>query len=876
MNFGEMELPSAGYEWPRRKQNPRHAVITPPNIRPDVDQSPSLTSSISIPTTVVRCQSPSILNSSSSVRQPRLPLPPFQSPNLRSTDTQKKNNLDLKNVPQAFPATPPIWIEPESSRQNTGNACDASTATRICEVHITDEDTIPSEEHKIQCIDLEPRSPTPTDRTPYIRFALDQLTRTRDAREIAYLSSETPSVEYPIDRIIPDYGLSYTAPKTEVVGYSSPECLEPLPNDRMGSEFDFDLEPMTPEKEREGLALTRKYRSSPKPVKHSLTFYPPVSSSEPENKKETLELPSNGFPIFIPAPEAPQISFRYPELTFIPMILRPFSFFTLSCACIFMIAFLSVVESMHKIGFAGWNGKMSGRQFFLFRVSPQLLAGLIFIYIQCVSSAITRIMPFISLAANDARQRSEGLFMILHPTIFRPIRGKKLRINICLCIYLLSILIIPLQSAMFTVTPVNKSWQWVTVKGIIRTLIVIYSLILGASIVSGLFFHHRITGLMWDPRSLADIVTMLPRSNALKDYSGTDILKSTEDIRNRLDARHERLGYWKLQNSPTELFYCLGEEGVTLQHSPWKTMDRLSELTLGRCPDAERPAPRHDRRIRYRFIPWYMRDLSVVIWSMIGFTFLLVILTLSFVPPVAIRKGFAPFSNGVSKLPSFSIANILFSFVPSIIGMLLYLLFQPLDMALRILKPWTELSGPEGATADESLLLDYSAALPIQSTLSAISAGHYRIAATSFLSDLFVFIPILSGALFSPEILPSTSVRIMPNPCVAIILLVLFLMYLFGLLLLISGHDRMYLPHGVTCLAEIISFFHNSHILEDAAFLGVRTKAELATRLLAEKTSGGTHRWAFGVFRGRDGKESLGVERVGRSPGVGLMVLSER
>ncbi len=264
----------------------------------------------------------------------------------------------------------------------------------------------------------------------------------------------------------------------------------------------------------------------------------------------------------------------------------------------------------------------------------------------------------------------------------------------------------------------------------------------------------------------------------------------------------------------------------------------------------------------------------VVFWCVAGFILLLALFIVSFLPSTTIRNGFSPLVPVVAISGGFSVAKFLYSFIPSIIGMLLYLFYQPLDMAFRKLQPWTELGKSEGATAEESLLLDYTAALPISCTITAFSARHYRVALTSLLSFFFIVIPILAGGVFFPLTTPTLQIRMIPNLPAFYIILALLTLYLFGLLLLIPNRYPMHLPHDVSCLAEIFSFVYNSGILDDASFRVPKSKADLVTRLMAVKARGEVNRYAFGVYKGRDERECLGVERLGRRGGLEVMVLS--
>jgi hypothetical protein len=208
--------------------------------------------------------------------------------------------------------------------------------------------------------------------------------------------------------------------------------------------------------------------------------------------------------------------------------------------------------------------------------------------------------------------------------------------------------------------------------------------------------------------------------------------------------------------------------------------------------------------------------------------------------------------------------------------MILYLLFQPLDMSLRKLQPWEELGNPNGATASRSLLLDYAAALPFQCTWKALKVGHYRVAAMSGASLLFILLPVLAGGVFFPLTIQSSGVCMMPNLPSFYVTLTVLILYLIALVVLIPHRYQMRLPHAVDCPAEIFSFVYNSGILTDAAFRAPRTKQDLVMRLTAPSVAGHEGRYTFGVYRGRNGKESLGIERIGRRGAQDVMVLSGR
>jgi hypothetical protein len=701
---------------------------------------------------------------------------------------------------------------------------------------------------------MDSSPPTPnTDDTPYIRFAIDQLTRDEEVGGPRSQSTAASSESYPVDRIVP----------TTVLPYPASTRARTLHT-------------------REELALARKHRSSPD-AEHLFRFNAtrPLSPNAQPSDPNLRSTNDSAGEMFIPVPP-PQYSPRYPDLTFLPTILRPFSMIMLALLCLLMIAAImfSAIYSTHHNGLADWAGFYGGR-YFVFSFLPQILAACIFVYVQCVMATITRIMPFTMMAMDDAESRSSALFLGIYPrNMFFPRWEGPVTMDFTMTFFWLVIFTIPLQGCLFSVIPVDDIWRWTAVQGIAWTLVALYVLILLATVVTVAFFFRRTTGLMWDPRSLTDLIALLPRSNSLRDYSGTDIMRDRSEITHRLALRSDRLGYWKTQDMTQGLFYCVGEQGASTRRYTLEA-GKLSkteekEAYADEAPDIEKTASIYNRATRFRYIPWQLRDTFVIFWCVAALILLIALLVVSFLPSTALRKGFLPLVSAYPNRQGYSTANLLYSFIPSVLGMILYLLFQPLDTTLRYLQPWAELGHPEGSTGYNSLLLDYAAAFPISCTIKALTHGHYRIATTSLLSPLFLLLPLLAGGLFFPLTTPSGEVRILPNLPSFYIIITLLILYLLALLLLLPNRHTMRLPHGVSCLAEIFSFVYNAGLLDDAAFRAPRSKADLVARVTAVGVKGGKKRYAFGVYRGRNGRECLGIERLGRKGAPEVMILTGR
>ena len=782
----------------------------PVNVEIHDDRSASVTSSISEAETVIRWQTPP-----SRLRTPQQSFDPLRA-------DYERQSIGANEAAHASNTPLVVRFDEEQIRSD--------------EVEASKKEKSPK---KMDNVSLESGPPTPgTDDTPYIRFAIEQLTRNEEIKGAQRSSSERSSDSYPVERIIPH----------NIGDYVQPGSIHT----------------------REELALARKHRSSPGPQsgnQPARLFR--FNATRPLSAESRDAQVSGNSDIFLPI-EPPLPSSRYPDLMFIPTILRPLPMMTIALLCVLMIAaimFCAIYSTYHN-GLAAWAVGIYGGRYFVFSFLPQILAAILMLIIQEVMRASCRILPFTLMAMDDAESRATGLFLNLYRKNFLWSRWDgPAGINIADLFLSLSAFTIPLQSCLFSVISLDGAWRWTAVQGIAWTLVAIYIFVLIGVFITALFFYRRTTGLMWDPRSLADIIALLPRSNSLSDYPGTDIMRSKTEIRDHLRLRSDRLGYWRTPDRTQGIFYCLGEEGASTRRYTLQAgtiHEKPSRSDIYQSSDVEKGSGLYNEEVRFHHIPWYLRDTFVIFWAVAAFVLLLALIIVSFLASTAIRKGFDPQVSPVANAQGFSPANFLYSFIPSLLGLFLYLFYQSLDMSLRQLQPWAELGRHGGGTADQSLLSDYTARSPLGCAWSAVNAGHYRVAITSLLSFLFILLPVLAGGLFFALTTPSNEVRMIPNLPAFYILLTSLILYFIGLLILIPNRRLLHLPHGVDCLAEIFSFVYNSQMLDDAALRAPRTQADLATRLLSVRTNEQEARYEFGVHQGRDGKQWMGVERMGR------------
>lgn len=646
-------------------------------------------------------------------------------------------------------------------------------------------------------MDSESLSTTPgMDSTPYIRFAIDQLTRDEEVRGSRQYAAGTQD-DYPVDRIVSDDGLGY----------------------------------MAREEERE----RRMSRG-----------LPPRHPQHTANRRTQSPVQRDIFVPFHPA----QDSLQHPPLDFIPGILRPLWLGLFIFLCILMLAALIFCAIYSNQNEGLWDYIAFGdNRYFVFEYLPTLLGVIILMWLFQIQTALQRVSPFIGMSSGSAKQRSESVFLELYPTQFLLPKFEHFRagqpvIGVCYVIFWLFLWTIPLLASCFNVrfrgSPTDGHWRWIAVQGVLWTVITLYILLILALITLSAFLFRKQTGLKWDPRSLADIIALLERSNIMNDYNGSETF-AKEEFRQRLANRSDRIGYWHTSRRQNDIFYGIGEEGgVTRRYSveQGRIREKAPERVYPGSANQSGPGDfsiRMDIRspnIRLRYLPWYLRDTYVIAWIVIAIVLLLAFLVVSFVNS-AVKTGFLPQIPARANSAGFSASNFLYSFVPCLIAHILFLSLLSIDYTVRTLTPYAALSSAGGATAETSLLADYPCRLPLSATISALANRHYRAAYLSFLSLVSTTLPILAGGCFWTQFYPnSTQVRVAAHMPAYYALCFFLALYGISLLALVPSRRRMALPHRAGSLAETISWVYQSQILADRAFARPQTKADLVTRLM--------------------------------------------
>ena len=528
---------------------------------------------------------------------------------------------------------------------------------------------------------------------------------------------------------------------------------------------------------------------------------------------------------------------------------------------------------------------------FVFQYLPQLLGIFLIMWLFVIQAAMYRTIPYFSMSNNHNHERLQGLrvtpanFVLPDLSWFR--NGEPLLGGTFLVFWLMNITI-PLLSCLYQTRWITNDgparWRWTPLQGVGWTLLTVYILLVVALIYCLFRFRSTKSALMWDPTSLADLIVLFRRSNICHDFERTEV---SPTLRGNTPEKLLRLGYWTTTQRP-EIFHGVGQENAAFKRL---TLD-LPTLEKGNESqdssfDMERQRYSyassftrniHSPFVRYRWAPWFLRDGAVVAWIVIAILLVIAFLVVSFVNN-AVQDGFKPLLPSRTTSDGFSSSNFLYSFVPALLGMILFLAWQPIDVFFRSIQPFANLASPTGASAESSILASYTSGLPGLVTIQAIVNRDFKLAYITFIGLVSFTIPVLAGGVFTAQLFRgSDQVRMVASMPGYIALSVFTTIYALSFLAIWPTRKR-YLPHRSDTIADLMSFLYASPLLSEGGISNIRTKADLVGRFVGapigltgdEKRP--SAKYAFGIYVGRDGKEHLGIDRLQR-PGSGEMLVT--
>ncbi|KAK5114202.1 hypothetical protein LTR85_010267 [Meristemomyces frigidus] len=763
----------------------------------------------------------------------------------------------------------------------------------------------------------EASPPTPgVDDTPYIRFALDQLTRDEEVRG----SRRYRGLGSGVDGNYP---------------YLAPTAAQQAPQMQQAHELPADYPARQYDRGDYGYPAGAGAAAIPydieKPEPKELFGEPPPRNparvSDAQQRPGDLqgvgsqEQQEQGPDMFVPVSNEGR---HHTPLNFIPGILRPLQlgiFLFLVLAYLACLIFCGAWSFIHT---GLWNyGILGDSRYFVFEYLPTILGIIIFLWLVQIEVAVYRIAPFIGMSSDSPQSRERGAQLPMYPQGFvlpyiGHFRAGLPLAGFFMVVAWLQISTIPLLASSFNVyfdgAPNTGRWRWIATQGALWTVIALYLLLVLAVILLMVWLKggKRLTGLKWDPRSLADLVVLLERSNALDASEGHDT---------------PQLGYWRSGSRPNEIFHTYGVSDKTarrysledgrIREKPARIAPPLSRFST--AEDVEAGDQRHSRekmlprsgnddesgsRHAGGALPWFLHLSMAALWAIIAIVLMLAFLIVSYLPSTRVSRGFNPDVPAPVDTDGFSGTNFLYSFVPALLGMLCLLFWLDVDYAYRRLQTLEALAKDDGELAERSLLLSYVADLPGFVTASAVANKHWRVAVISLGTLIAATLPILGGGVFWAQFyVPTQRIRISAHMPAYYALTVFCVLYALSYLLIFPSRKLRQVTHEMgsnSCMsfADVTDLVHQSRMLDDVAFHTPESKIQLVTRLLsappgvrisqhqeaaASKVSladsirgfgnarqmalGGlgvmeVPRYYLGRYGGRDGKEYVGIDRL--------------
>lgn len=555
-------------------------------------------------------------------------------------------------------------------------------------------------------------------------------------------------------------------------------------------------------------------------------------------------------------------------LNFLPGTLRPLS---LSLFLLLLLAYIAclVISAAWSLADRGLVAYIAfgDARYFVFEYLPTLLGTLLLFWTIQIETAVYRVAPFIALASSNPSVRQQGARLPLAPKgfllpYFGHLRAGQLVVGVFLLMAWLQIWTLPLLASSFNVYFIGPQgtgqWYWTATQAPIWVAIGLYVLLFFSVAVLMLWLRKRETGLLWDPRSLADVIALLSRSNALTE-SGEEMGK---------------LGYWTTDGR-REVFhtfgvegrearrYSVGEDGRLQEKASPESADaaRFSaendvEKTFARTADRQRDskekmlprrstadtaddmdnAPRHAGTA----LPWFLRPSAAALWIIIAIVLLLAFLIASYLPSTAVSNGFSPLVPAPVTETGFSSTNFLYSFVPALLGTLCLVFWLDVDYAYRRLTPLATLYRHGGESVERTLLVSYSADMPVMVTAIALANGHFRLAMITLTTLLAAALPILGGGVFWAQFyVSSQTIRISSDMPAYYALTAFVVVFALAWLLVfppaLLRHACVRLPYGNSAHSfdDLVDLVHQSRLLDDIAFHSPASKTDLVTRLLS-------------------------------------------
>lgn len=463
-----------------------------------------------------------------------------------------------------------------------------------------------------------------------------------------------------------------------------------------------------------------------------------------------------------------------------------------------------------------------------------------------------------------------------------------------------TILITPLKSGVFQLVEDDQGIQVHVSLGFCVAIILIYLWHLAVAVAVIWHLHNNKTGLRWNPCTLAAQMALIQGSDILDRLNGPSKgypwdLRMAIRRWGRL-GKALRLGYWRDE-----------ETGAIIHGVRFLT---VREIPGAQPPPDEASPPQQTRHTENRFWNLYLDDTYLAIVTAIGVLALAATIVawvkliagkpLNYVEQVSQTSKSVLAGAINSGSPVVLVRGIIFNLFPSLVYGLFNNTFLSSDLYRRTMVPVEHMAAalPEadhkrclrgsnlddadkmtGATAQDSMLLDYFSPDLITCVCAALGAKEWRLAYGAVLAALCNSVYVVVGRIFVFDDSDPARFTVYIQAANFFAALAIMALYLVSVWVL--------RPHGVlrTCrriytLVDFACLVHQSPLRECPEFwvqgLGDTEDHMKAQVVLADRV------YRFGIYEGVDGGEHLGVsihgvpETWARNPGEGSIPALQR
>ncbi|KAJ8111434.1 hypothetical protein OPT61_g5971 [Boeremia exigua] len=439
-----------------------------------------------------------------------------------------------------------------------------------------------------------------------------------------------------------------------------------------------------------------------------------------------------------------------PDLRCMPLVLRTGFMCAATIYNLLILSFLIVIWFKEDLTFThDWH-------YFASQILPPILGSITSLSLRAISMNLYRIMPFMLAAAPVGSTFKETILASYYPGLdfLSAIKARNSLLVAAFIVESLTGFVLSFKSVLLNPRRDPNSGESVAIvtPWALKALIGIYCLTIVFTAPLLYRLRNRVTGLRWDPTSIADHLALFRHSAFLDDFKGTDIA-TRDSIEYRFRQNRIKLGYWHRGDEIWHGFETIRAPGRYMETS---TPCNPSEAEVRPHTGIQSPgmnsqtlatqkySSREVSTTRYRSVFMNYKHEVAYVWLLFTSSLLTAYI-------LGLKFGLV---DGMRISMSYNWAAVAFQFIPTILIELYNWFWQDIDIFARSTQPFRGMSGLEGDTAIETLLLDYNTTPPWVVAYTALSKRHYRIALTSLMAVVQRLLPILVAGSISidPEV----------------------------------------------------------------------------------------------------------------------------